>query len=351
MIETLIDPAAAWDKPKCKDVIVSDKRDYKYPRKHKIADGHEYMHDWINTPEHMKKEEHRIKMDEIKAELSIFGQATRDIFGFLMKNAPLKPWEQDIMAMIYREGLYFSPQRPTKVSNEGFASWVDFNIMARLGMADSSGIMDYSHHKAGVLGGKYSMNPYKLGFNILLDIEERWNKGRFGDDYEKCDSYDEKRNWDKKLGLGKEKVFEVREYYNDMMLIHEFVTEDFVAKNEMFEWALLPNGEYQIVSRNAKEIKKKLLRKFMNGGLPDIHLEDPNYKGKNYLLLQHNWDGRLLKDKWIREVLPSLFFLWKRPVFLATRNKSGEEMVYVCDSDDYKKVQYVTRKELDASIR
>ena len=31
------------------------------------------------------------------------------------------------------------------------------------------------------------------------DIEERWNKGRFGKDYEECDDLILKKNWDRWL--------------------------------------------------------------------------------------------------------------------------------------------------------
>ena len=350
MIRTLIDPSAAWERRKCKEVIVSDNREYKFPKKVKVDDGHDYMDEWLNTPEYMRQEEQRIKEDEIKEELNIFSEPTRDIFGFLKNNAPLNPWQQDVMSMLYNEELYFSPQRPTKILNEGWASYVDFNIMARMGLALSSGIFSYAHHKAGVLGGKYSMNPYKLGFNLLLDIEERWNKGRFGSEYEKCDDITLKHKWDKKLGLGREKVFEVRKYYNDMTLMHEFLTPEFIAKYKMFEWRLMANGEYQIVSRDPKAIKKKLMQRFMNGGLPDIKLEDPNYKGKGYFLMQHNHIGLSLLDRWVKEVLPSIFFFWKNKVLLATKAKDGQEMVYVCGGETAKDVKLVSRNDLDAHL-
>lgn len=350
MIHTLIDPSAAWAKRKCKEVITSDQRDYKFPRKFKVQEGHDYMEEWLNTPEYMKKEEQRIKEDEIRNDLNMFAEPTRDIFGYIKNNAPLKPWEQDVMSMLYNEELYFSPQRPTKILNEGWASYVDFNIMARMGLALSSGIMSYAHHKAGVLGGKYSMNPYKLGFNLLLDIEERWNKGKFGKEYDECDDIILKNKWDKKLGLGREKVFEVRQNYNDMTLMHEFLTDEFIAKYKMFEWALLPNGEYQIVSRDPKAIKHKMMRKFMNGGLPDIQLEDPNYKNKGYFLMQHRWVGLLLYDKWIKEVLPAMHYFWKNTILLATKTKDEQEVVYVCTGDTAKDVKLVLRKDLEAAL-
>ena len=49
------------------------------------------------------------------------------------------------------------------------------------------------------------LNPYKLGIELFRDIEDRWNKGRFGKDYDECDDLAGKRNWDtsRRPGPGK----------------------------------------------------------------------------------------------------------------------------------------------------
>jgi len=219
-------------------------------------------------------------------------------------------------------------------------SWVDYNIIAKEGLAslglehDSSGIIHYAHHKMGVLGGKYSMNPYKLGFNLLCDIEERWDKGMFGDEWESCTDAREKENWDRKLGLGREKVFEVRRLYNDVNLIMEFFTPEFCEKYEFFEWKRYPNGEYKIESKDPDKIRAKLVGRYMNGGLPDIRLVDPNHKGKGIMFLQHKWTGRPLHDAYVGPVLESLRKLWKNDVYLSTKNKDGVEYIYRCMGED-----------------
>jgi stage V sporulation protein R len=242
--------------------------------------------------------------------------------------------------MIYEESMYFAPQRMTKTINEGLASWVDYHIIARQGLAglgqesDSAGIIEYAKHKMGVLGGKYSMNPYKLGFSLLCDIEERWDKGQFGSEWEDCANIKEKENWDKKLGLGKEKVFEVRKLYNDITLIMEFFTPEFCEKYEFFEWKKYPNGEYKIESKDPHRIKAKLVSRYMNGGLPEIRLVDPNHRGKGIMFLQHNWHGRPLHEAYVGPVLESLRRLWKNDVCLATKNKEGRELIYRCKTDE-----------------
>jgi stage V sporulation protein R len=351
-IETLIDPAKAWERKKHKNPIVRDHREYRHPKRLRVLEDHDYMEGYLNDPEWTEEQHRKIERKEIAEQLELFTEPTKDILGFIRDAAPLKPWQSDIVAMLYKEAMYFAPQRMTKMMNEGWASFVDYNIMARTGFTalgqeqDSSGIIEYAAHKMGVLGGKYSMNPYKLGFSLFLDIEERWNKGQFGTEWEECKSMKEKREWDKELGLGHDKVFEVRKYYNDVTALMEFFTEDFCHKYEFFEWKKYPNGETRIESRDHKKIKEKLLKKHINGGLPEIVLADPNHKNKGHLLLEHQWDGRPLYPSYVKAVLQSLCYLWKRHVYLSTHNKDGQEFLYVC-TDPETEVGAISREEYE----
>lgn len=233
-------------------------------------------------------------------------------------------------------------------------SFIDYEIMTRQGFVGvgqkthDDGIIEYAKHKAGVLGGKMSMNPYKIGFYLLLDIEERWNKGQFGQEWEDCKDMHAKRNWDKNLGLGKQKLFEVRKYYDDITLIQEFFTQEFCDKFEFYLWKRFPNGEYRIESRDAKVIKKRLLMKHSNGGLPDVRLVDPNYKNQGMMLLEHQWDGRPLHESYVRDVMTSINYFWNRQVILSTKNTSGKEYVFVCDGRHAEKdVALVTRDDYE----
>lgn len=50
--------------------------------------------------------------------------------------------------------------------------------LMKMGVADDSQVLDYAIHKAGVLGGKYSANPYKVGYLLFQYVEDCWDKGR-----------------------------------------------------------------------------------------------------------------------------------------------------------------------------
>ena len=354
-IETLIDPQKAWRKKKIKPVDPRDKRKYRYPKR--IGATHNYMDEWVNPKEYMDDQHDKLEKKDARDFLDMFGKSDRDIMGYLKDHAPLKPWQQDIISMLYEESMYFQPQRQTKMLNEGWASFVDYHLLCREGMAslgqerEDQGIWEYAEHKMHVLGGKYSMNPYKLGFELFLDIEKRWNTGRFGQEYEDCKDMREKADWDKQIGKGREKIFEVRKYYNDYTAIQEFFTREFCDDKQFYEWRRFPNGEYKIVNRDFTSIKEKLLKRYLNGGLPDIRLSDPNHLGKGWFFLQHCSDGRPLLDRYAREVMTSIHRIWKNVVIVSTKNTDGIEFVYICDGPDPDKdVHTMTRDEYETDF-
>lgn len=350
-IETLIDPVKAWEVRQVKNPIVRDERKYRHPKRIKVDSDHNYMDKWINSREYIDLEKKRIDKEEKAEDLGIPRSSERDIYGWIMDNIQLKPWQADIMSMLYDEAMYFAPQGMTKVGNEGFASYVDYNLIAKQGLcalgqkSHDEGIVEYSIHKAGVLGGKYSVNPYKLGFNLLMDIEERWNKGRFGHDYETCTNFKQKDNWDLNLGLGKEKVFEVVKLYDDVNLIREFFTQDFCDKYEFFEWKKYPNGDYVIENKDAKKIAKKLIQRHTNRGLPDIRLADHNHLDKDIMLLEHQWEGRTLYMPYINETLKSMHEITGKSILLVTKDQNEEEIIFYSSKELRGDVVSLTRSQ------
>ena len=73
--------------------------------------------------------------------------------------------------------------------------------------------------------------------------------------------------------------------------------------------------------------------------------------GRGYFLLEHYWDGRELFDPYAKAVLTSIRTLWNDVVFLVTKNKDGEEIVYTCDSAKEEDVEILTREEFEKDWR
>ncbi|MCS6838045.1 MAG: SpoVR family protein, partial [Bdellovibrionaceae bacterium] len=162
-------------------------------------------------------------------------------------------------------------------------------------------------------------NPYKVGIELFRDIEERWDKGRFGREWEECDDIRERKNWDKKLGLGRQKIFEVRKIYNDVTFIDEFLTEEFCVANKLFVYRFNRKTQrFEIDTRDFKAIKAKLLFQMTNFGQPIIRVQDGNFENRGELLLVHQWEGIDLQPDYLMETLKNVGRMWRRPVNLLT---------------------------------
>ncbi|PIU58169.1 MAG: SpoVR family protein, partial [Deltaproteobacteria bacterium CG07_land_8_20_14_0_80_38_7] len=228
-------------------------------------------------------------------------------------------WERDILSIIREETYYFAPQGQTKIMNEGWAVFWHSKIMTEKALKDSE-LIDYADHHSGTVammpGG---LNPYKIGFELFKDIEDRWNKGKFGKEYEECDNMVERKNWDRKMGLGREKIFEVRKIYNDVTFIDTFLTPEFCQEHKLFVYAYdLNSGEMKIATKAFETIKKKLLFQLTNFGHPIINVIDANYKNRAELLLNHVYEGVDLRMDYANETLKNLYKIWKRPANIKT---------------------------------
>ncbi len=280
------------------------------------------MEHFINPDEYL--EEQRKKIADAKEKAKKFPEKPqRDVMKFLLDHAPLERWEHEVLEVIREEAFYFVPQRQTKIMNEGWATYWHSKLMTEK-ILDASEIIDYAENAAGVLATrKGQLNPYKLGLELYRNIEERWDRGQFGRDWEDCDDLDAKKNWNLRLGLGKEKIFQVRALYNDVTFIDEFLTPDFCREQKLFSFAYSTRNErFEIESREFKQVKEKLLFQLTNSNNPFIYVEDANFENRGELLLRHDHQGVDLRVDYAKEVLKSLVRMWKRPVNLMTSSES-----------------------------
>src|SRR5262249_45599331 len=180
--------------------------------------------------------------------------------------------------------------------------------------------IDYADHHSGTMASYgVRINPYKLGIELLRDIEHRWNTGKFGKEYDECDDLERRRKWDKKLGLGRQKIFEARRIHNDITFIDTFLTPEFCVEHKLFSYAFQEQaGQYFIESRDFEKIKQRLLFGLTNFGKPWIYVIDGNYRNRGELLLKHEYNGVDLKLDQAADTLANIQFVWGRPVHLQT---------------------------------
>ena len=283
----------------------------------KIA-AKDYMDRYINPPEFLKAEKERMAKRQTQAH-KFPARPARDVMKFLCDNAPLETWQQDVLAMLREEAYYFAPQGMTKIMNEGWAVFWHSMMMTRH-LCEASEIVQYCDTHSGTLATRPGqINPYKMGVELFRDIEERWNKGRFGAEYMKCDDPEKRRKWDTGAGEGRKKVFDVRRIYNDVTFVDEFITPEFAEDQKMFIYGQdRQTGQYVIVDRDYTKVKKQLLEALTNFGNPIIKVIDGNYKNRGELYLVHEWVGGDLQVEQAQLTLQTLFTMWKRPVHIQT---------------------------------
>jgi stage V sporulation protein R len=296
----------------------------------------DYMADYINPPSvlHREEEEARRRQEKV-AERGFPERPEKDVLLFLIEHAPLHTWQRDILSIIRDEAYYFYPQAQTKIINEGWASYWHSTIMTQKALAPSE-LVDYADHHSGTMATSgRRLNPYKLGIELLRDIEERWNTGRFGPDYEQCDDLEAKRKWNKDLGEGRKKIFEVRRVHNDISFIDTFLTPEFCVRHKLFSFAHAEQtGQYVIESREFQKVKQRLLFSLTNFGKPFIYVVNGNHRNRGELLLKHEHNGIDLKMNHARDVLVHLHGLWSRPVHIETM-VDGQPTILSFDGSDH----------------
>lgn len=294
----------------------------------------DYMDEYINPEAFLEAQKQKLK-DEDERSRQFPVDPEKDVMLFLLEHAPLEGWEADILSIIREEAYYFAPQMQTKIMNEGWASYWHSKILTTK-ILDDSEIIDFADINAGVLAtAPGQLNPYKLGIELYRDIEDRWNKGKFGKEWEDCDDLDRRATWDRGLGLGREQIFKVRRLYNDVTFIDEFLTEDFVAENQLYTFGYnRKSGHWEIDSRQFQEVKNQLLNQLTNFGNPFIYVKNGNFKNRAELLLHHKHMGTELDMEYARGVLKALHRVWKRPVNIETLDdEKGTVLSY--DGDEF----------------
>ncbi|MCP4361485.1 MAG: SpoVR family protein [Chloroflexi bacterium] len=310
----------------------------------------EYMDSYINPPDFLAEQQRKLKeAQEQQKQFPV--EPRRDVLLFLQEFAPLENWQRDILGIVREESYYFAPQRQTKIMNEGWAVFWHTRIMTNH-MLEPAELIDYAEHHSGTVAAHPGqLNPYRLGYELFLDIEDRWNRGAFGAEYENTHNRQARQNWDMKLGQGMEKVFEMRRIYNDVGFIDAFLTEEFARKHKMFMFAYNEQiEEYEIASRQFEDIKRKLLFQLTNFGQPIIDVVDANYANRGELYLYHYHEGIDLDLPYLEATLENLYLVWGRPVHLETTIEDKGEIIFGFGPDGHSTASPHHDEEIRQSI-
>jgi len=267
-------------------------------------------------------------------------EPTSDLLRYIIDNSRiLEDWQIDILEMLRMEGQYFWPMIKTHFLNEGWAVHVHERVMRQLfneGLLNDSEHAQYNYSNSLVKAeNPFKMNPYLIGSTIWKNIEERWDKGRHGREWEDCKDFKCKENWDtKEEGRGWEKCKSIMRTFTDWMFMQNFLTTDLVRDMKLYIYVYQESPteeEYVIADVEAERIKDLIVSRFSHGIVPDIEVFDGNIAGSGGLYLKHNWLELDLDKKYAEETCKHICRLWGNRVFLETK-VDGQAVKYVADS-------------------
>ncbi len=236
----------------------------------------------------------------------------KDILLFLMRHAPhLQPWQRDIIEIVRTEMLYFVPQMQTKILNEGWASIWHSRIMREMadqGIISNSEAIEFAQLHSSVLSpSRTSLNPYYLGYKMFEAIEKRWDNP----------TKEEQERLERKPGMGRQKIFEVRELDNDVSFLRNYLTEDLVKDLDLYLYKK-EGDEWVIVEKDWRKVRDSIVASMTNFGYPYLVVENGDYRGNRELYIKHLFEGQELDLPYAEKTLQHVYTLWGRPVHLET---------------------------------
>lgn len=273
---------------------------------------------------------------ELKAKTPVEPQA--DILRYIIDNSrKLDRWEKDILETLRSEGLFYYPNMKTRYMNEGWAVFIHQKVMKQLfeeGLLNEEehGQFNYSNSLVKA-SNPFGMNPYLVGSVMWEDIEERWNKGKYGPEWDECENSKDREEWDTGEMKGMEKALSVMKTYSDWFFMQEFLTLDLVDKLELYLYLreILPNIEIDVITGHGdEEIKDIIIKSFANSGVPLIEIVDGNYANRGILLFEHRWNDLILEPEYAKNTMSHIQYLWGNYAMLKTKYyKSGKLLTTV----------------------
>ncbi|HLR63508.1 MAG TPA: SpoVR family protein [Lentibacillus sp.] len=231
----------------------------------------------------------------------------KDLLLFIEEHSrELENWQRDILTMMREEMLYFWPQLETKIMNEGWASYWHQRILREMDLTAEEAVEFASLNASVVQPSKQQINPYYLGLKIYEDIEERFNNPT-----------DDMRKLGAEPNSGREKIFEVREIESDQSFIRNYLTKEMVNREDMYLFEK-QGSDYTITDKDYENVRDQLVSSRINGGFPYITVENGDYLRNGELYLMHGYEGTELDLHYLENVLPYIYQLWGRNVYLET---------------------------------
>lgn len=252
----------------------------------------------------------------------------QDLLGFVLAHAPrLEDWQRDVVSIVRDEAAYFRPQRRTKIANEGFACWTHQQIVQSLQLPTEQ-FLEFNRLDAQVRQPHpLSVNPYSLGTELWREVE------RVHDD----PTPDERERYAGAGEIpGRQRVLELASVLDDAALVAQYLTPGVCESCNLFAWereGAVP-GRLRITTREADEVRDRLLAGMTGLGVPCLQVVDADTHRRGGLSIEHLDEGVGLDPEYARGTLAMVSALWGRRVQLrsiVTDDHGSRPVWYVSD--------------------
>ena len=261
---------------------------------------------------------------------------------FIEKNAPLlEPWEREIVRIVRKIAQYFYPQRQTKVMNEGWATFMHYNLMNDLydeGLATEGTMLEFLQSHSNVIfqpafdSPFYSgINPYTLGFAMFSDLRRVCE-----------DPTDEDRRFfpDHAGSDWLETAHHAMQNFKDESFILQFLSPQVIRKLKLF--SILDDDSQDAIEVAAihddagyRAVREALAEQHnLSQQEADIQVWEVNLRGDRSLTLRHKQRERIpLHEDDAKEVMKHVHRLWQFDVNLESIQDGTVTRSYHCDSE------------------
>ncbi len=199
---------------------------------------------------------------------------------YLEERAPLEEFERVLLQAIREEAEYFDLIQRTHLINEGWATFIEAELLTRLLTAREWASLSVQLCNRPA--------PYTIGYTLFKHLRDQEGFAR---------------------------ALEVRRFYEDVSLIDVALTEDLVRRLDIFVY----DPKEKQKSYDLQKVKDMLITQKLYKGEPRVEV-DPASQGRD-LLLAHMDEDRKIESKRIGLFLKSVYALWRNPVKLRANGK------------------------------
>src|SRR5437588_9355291 len=199
---------------------------------------------------------------------------------YLEERAPLEDFERILLESIREEAEYFDLIQRTHIINEGWATFVEAELLNRLLTAKEWATISVQ------LSNRPA--PYTIGYTFFASLRDQ---------------------------AGFDRVLEIRRFYEDVSLIDLVLTDELVRRLDIFVY----DTKEKQKSYDTQKVKAMLIAQKLYKGEPRIEV-DATSQGRD-LLLAHLDEDRKLEPKRVNLFLRAVYCLWRNPAKLRANGK------------------------------